>query len=255
MTTNTAGDITSLLGKTLAGRLSQATGVPPCPGVNCSGTQTTTSRYNGWGQRLLRENDLEQSVFSYGLEGFNLLSQTTRRLATSQQSTTEHIWLPTAAGPMPIAAVIDGTHYAVHADHLNTPRRLSDSAGQTRWQWPYNGFGEIAPQSTPAAGQAPVNYQLRYPGQIDDGNELFYNWHRFYDPRVGRYTRADPIGLDGGWAALGTYEVRRCDIGGGCAMRRPQQGGHIRRFWPGRPHLHEWIFSYGSLVFRCRNSD
>lgn len=191
-----ATDITSLLGKTLAydtaGRLSQATGVPPCPGgVNCSG------------QRLLRENDLEQSVFSYGLEGFNLLSQTTRRLATSQQSTTEHIWLPTASGPMPIAAVIDGTHYAVHADHLNTPRRLSDSAGQTGWQWPYSGFGEIAPQSTPASGQAPVSYQLRYPGQIDDGNELFYNWHRFYDPRVGRYTKADPIGLDGGWNRFG----------------------------------------------------
>lgn len=221
------GDITSLLGKTLAydsaGRLSQATGVPPCPGgVNCSGTLTTTSRYNGWGQRLLRENDLEQSVFSYGLEGFNLLSQTTRRLATSQQSTTEHIWLPTASGPMPIAAVIDGTHHAVHADHLNTPRRLSDSAGQTRWQWPYSGFGEIAPQSTPAAGQAPISYSLRYPGQIDDGNELFYNWHRFYDPRVGRYTKADPIGLDGGWNRFGYVDgdpVNLLDFDG--LQRRP----------------------------------
>lgn len=205
---NAAGDITSLLGKTLAydtaGRLSQATGVPPCPsGVNCSGQQTTTSRYNGWGQRFLRENDLEQSVFSYGLEGFTLLSQTTRRLATSQQSTTEHIWLPTASGPMPVAAVIDGVHYAVHADHLNTPRRLSDASGQTRWQWPYSGFGEIAPQATPAAGQAPLSFALRYPGQIDDGNELFYNWHRFYDPRVGRYTKADPIGLEGGWNRFG----------------------------------------------------
>ncbi|MDQ7742752.1 hypothetical protein RCO38_00140 [Hydrogenophaga pseudoflava] len=82
---NAAGDITSLLGKTLAydtaGRLSEATGVPPCPsGVNCSGLRTTTSRYNGWGQRFLRETDLEQSVFSYGLEGFPLLSQTTRHV-------------------------------------------------------------------------------------------------------------------------------------------------------------------------------
>ncbi|WP_374694491.1 RHS repeat domain-containing protein [Hydrogenophaga pseudoflava] len=104
---------------------------------------------------------------------------------------------------MPVAAVIDGVHYAVHADHLNTPRRLSDSAGQTRWQWPYSGFGEIAPQSTPASGQAPVSFALRYPGQIDDGNELFYNWHRFYEPRVGRYTKADPIGLEGGWNRFG----------------------------------------------------
>lgn len=208
VTTNAAGDITSLLGKTLAydsaGRLSEATAVPPCPsGSNCAGEQTTLSRFNGWGQRFLRDTPNAQTVFSYGTEGFNLLSETTRNLSTSALSTTEHIWLPTASGPMPVATVINGTHYAVHADHLNTPRRLSDSAGQTRWQWPYSGFGEINPQSTPAAGQAAVSYSLRYPGQIDDGNGLFYNWHRFYDPRVGRYTKADPIGLEGGWNRFG----------------------------------------------------
>lgn len=208
VTTNAAGDITSLLGKTLAydsaGRLSEATAVPPCPsGLNCSGAQTTTSRFNGWGQRFLRDTPNAQTVFSYGTDGHNLLSETTRYLSTSALSTTEHIWLPTASGPIPVATVINGTHYAVHADHLNTPRRLSDSAGQTRWQWPYSGFGEINPQSTPAAGQAAISYALRYPGQIDDGNGLFYNWHRFYDPRVGRYTKADPIGLDGGWNRFG----------------------------------------------------
>jgi RHS repeat-associated protein len=178
--------------------------VPPCPsGLNCSGQQTTLSRFNGWGQRFLRDTPNAQSVFSYGTEGFNLLSETTRNLSTSALSTTDHIWLPTASEPMPIAAVIDGVHYAVHADHLNTPRRLTDASKAVKWQWPYSGFGEIAPQSTPAAGQAPLNYSLRYPGQIDDGNGLFYNWHRFYDPRVGRYTKADPIGLEGGWNRFG----------------------------------------------------
>jgi RHS repeat-associated protein len=205
---NAAGDITSLLGKTLAydaaGQLAEATAVPPCPsGSNCSGAQTTLSRFNGWGQRYLRETPNAQSVFSYGTEGHNLLSETTRNLSTSALSTTEHIYLPTASGPMPVAAVINGVHYAVHSDHLNTPRKLSDAAGQTRWQWPYSGFGEIAPQATPASGQSPVSYQLRYPGQIDDGNGLFYNWNRFYDPRVGRYTSSDPIGLAGGWNRFG----------------------------------------------------
>jgi RHS repeat-associated protein len=108
---------------------------------------------------------------------------------------------------MPIATVVDGVHYAVHADHLNTPRRLSDSAGRTLWQWPYSGFGEINPQSTPAAGQPAISYALRYPGQVDDGNGLFYNWHRFYDPRVGRYTKADPLGLEGGWNRFGYVEA------------------------------------------------
>ncbi|MCB2017822.1 MAG: RHS repeat-associated core domain-containing protein [Hydrogenophaga sp.] len=87
------------------------------------------------------------------------------------------------------------------------PRKLGDAAGQTRWQWPYSGFGEVNPQATPASGQAPLNYALRYPGQIDDGNGLFYNWHRFYDPRVGRYTSSDPIGLDGGWNRFGYVDA------------------------------------------------
>ena len=146
-------------------------------------------------------------MFSYGSDGFNLLSETTRNLSTSALSTTEHIYLSTASGPMPVAAVIDGVHHAVHADHLNTPRKLSDAAGQTRWQWPYSGFGEIGPQSTPASGQPAISYALRYPGQVDDGNGLFYNWHRFYDPRVGRYTSADPIGLAGGWNRFGYVDA------------------------------------------------
>lgn len=110
VTTNAAGDITSLLGKTMAydsaGQLAEATAIPPCPsGQNCAGQQTTLSRFNGWGQRYLRDTPQTQTVFSYGSDGHNLLSETTRYLGTSALSTTEHIWLPTASGPMPVAAV------------------------------------------------------------------------------------------------------------------------------------------------------
>ena len=207
--TNAAGDITSLLGKTLAydaaGQLAEATAVPPCPtGTNCQSAQTTLSRFNGWSQRYLRDTPATQSVFTYGMEGHNLLSETTRNLSTSALSTTEHIYLPTASGPMPVAVVIGGVHYAVHSDHLNTPRRLSDANKVVKWQWPYSGFGEIAPQATPASGQAAISYSLRYPGQIDDGNGLFYNWNRYLrSSGWAVYTQADPIGLEGGWNRFG----------------------------------------------------
>ena len=35
---------------------------------------------------------------------------------------------------MPVAAMINGQVYAVHSDHLNTPRRLTDTQGQVVWQ-------------------------------------------------------------------------------------------------------------------------
>ncbi len=38
-----------------------------------------------------------------------------------------------------------------------------------------------------------------YAGQYYDSETgLHYNYHRYYDPSIGRYLRADPIGLNGG---------------------------------------------------------
>ena len=43
--------------------------------------------------------------------------------------------LPTANGPAPIAAQINGCIHASAPDHLNTLRRLTDADGQVTWQW------------------------------------------------------------------------------------------------------------------------
>src|SRR5262249_45061889 len=37
--------------------------------------------------------------------------------------------------------------------------------------------------------------QVRFSGQYhDDETGFFYNWHRYYDPDVGRYLSTDPLG-------------------------------------------------------------
>ena len=125
----------------------------------------------------------------------------------------QYIYLPTAQGPIPMAAEIDNRLYAIHTDHLGTPRRLTQANGQAAWQWAYSAYGDEAPTlgakrftnettnpSTGSTGIAPVRFNLRYPGQyFDEESGLHYNYFRSYDPRMGRYTQTDPIGLQGGW--------------------------------------------------------
>jgi RHS repeat-associated protein len=87
----------------------------------------------------------------------------------------------------------------LHTDHLNTPRKASDSQGRIVWKWESDAFGSTAPNEDPGAmGQRTV-VNLRFPGQYFDAESgLHYNWNRYYDPGVGRYMQADPIGLAGG---------------------------------------------------------
>ncbi|MES2282083.1 MAG: RHS repeat-associated core domain-containing protein [Pseudomonadota bacterium] len=118
---------------------------------------------------------------------------------------------------MPIAAVINGSLFAIHSDNLNTPRRLSNTSTLAVWQWKYSAFGDEAPTiaanrfadlnvnpNSGTATVASVSFNLRYPGQYADAESgLSYNYFRSYDSGSGRYTQADPVGLDGGWNRFG----------------------------------------------------
>ncbi len=139
---------------------------------------------------------------------------------SNSSGTAQYIYLPTASGPMPIAAVIKGQTYAVHSDHLNTPRKLTQPDGQVAWQWAYSAFGDEQPTigakrftsestnpTTGATSIPEVTFNLRYPGQyFDPETKLHYNYFRTYAPGTGRYTQGDPIGLDGGWNRFGYVE-------------------------------------------------
>lgn len=116
---------------------------------------------------------------------------------------TEYVWL----GDTPVAVIKpDGTGvqvYAVHTDHLDTPRVLLDANGQVRWRWLGEPFGATPAEEQPTAGLAAVQQNLRFPGQqFEAFGGRHYNHFRDYDPSVGRYVQSDPIGLAGG---INTY--------------------------------------------------
>ncbi|MEQ1712163.1 MAG: RHS repeat-associated core domain-containing protein, partial [Hyphomicrobium sp.] len=74
--------------------------------------------------------------------------------------------------------------------HLSRPIRLTDAAKVTAWavEWlPWGGVHAITGSET---------LNARFPGQwfqVESG--LHYNWHRHYDPTIGRYTQPDPLGF------------------------------------------------------------
>ncbi|HEN9694295.1 TPA: RHS repeat-associated core domain-containing protein, partial [Acinetobacter baumannii] len=80
-------------------------------------------------------------------------------------------------------------------DEKNTPYRGIDSATNNKvWVRNSDAFGVAKPTVET------VEMNLRFPGQVyDKATGLHYNLNRYYNPLLGRYMEADPIGLDGGW--------------------------------------------------------
>jgi RHS repeat-associated protein len=111
----------------------------------------------------------------------------------------ETVWL----GDIPVATIRPNgasvLFYYVHADHLNTPIRVTRPGdNKLMWSWYASPFGTDAANENPAAAGT-FKYNLRFPGQIHDSHGgLMQNWNRDYDPVTGRYAQSDLIGLNGG---------------------------------------------------------
>ncbi len=114
----------------------------------------------------------------------------------------ETIWLedipvavirkPTATSPIQV--------YYIHADHLNTPRVIVNTANIIVWRWENtHPFGANLPDEDPDGNAQLFEYHPRFPGQyFDRETNLHYNYFRYYEPETGRYISPDPIGLAGG---------------------------------------------------------
>jgi RHS repeat-associated protein len=91
----------------------------------------------------------------------------------------------------------------VSVDHLNRPVLMTNSLKVAMWTavWqPWGGAHSITGTAT---------LDTRFPGQwYQSETGLHYNWHRSYDPTVGRYTQPDPLGFVDGPSVYGYAKGR-----------------------------------------------
>lgn len=84
-----------------------------------------------------------------------------------------------------------------HTNLAGLPEQLTDAEGGTVWHSEYQTWGKSREEWRSA--QQTREQNLRFQGQyLDREKGLHYNTFRFFDPEVGRFTQADPIGLAGG---------------------------------------------------------
>jgi RHS repeat-associated protein len=164
------------------------------------GGVTTTYTYDSFGRRVRKASSTGAAstvIFVYDQQG-QLLGE----YNSAGSALREYVWL----GTKPIAmftpdaanAANPPIAYYIHADHLDTPRIVSDKNDKRRWKWLAEPFGTSAPETNPDS-LGVFTQNLRFPGQYADAESgLFYNTFRDYDVSTGRYTQSDPIGLSGG---------------------------------------------------------
>jgi len=154
-------------------------------GTTLLATKTATPYDYSWA-------NVAAGTYSVTAKATDNLGSATTTAATAATAVT----VTTAA---PAAAKV----YYIQSDQLNTPRTISNAAGQTVWQWDQaEAFGSNLPNENPT-NLGTFAYNPRFPEQyFDKETGLHYNYFRDYDPQTGRYVQSDPIGLRGG---INTY--------------------------------------------------
>jgi RHS repeat-associated protein len=156
--------------------------------ASLNGATAGTYLYNGFEQRV--QKTVGSLVTQLVFDRFGHLLTEANGAGVVQN---EYIWLDDT--PVALVALTGSTRtlYFIHFDQLGSPQKITKASKGIVWDAIFDPFGN--PNSI--TGVTPT--ALRFPGQYFDAETaLNQNWNRDYDPSIGRYVQADPLGLIAG---------------------------------------------------------
>jgi RHS repeat-associated protein len=175
--------------------------------------------YNGLGQRVTKTASGTTTLFLYDFEG-NIIAE------GQLDGTLSSDYLYMFGNRIARVDAEDGSFYYFLNNYLGTPILMTNDKGGIVWEASYKPFGEAMVSSN-----STVVNNFRFPGQyFDQEVEVQYNYHRFYDPKTGRYITPDPIGLIGGdnlFAYVSNNPINFVDPYGNFAITGPVVVGFI----------------------------
>jgi RHS repeat-associated protein len=145
--------------------------------------QVIEYRYDPAGRRIAKIVEGIATHYRYSVFGlcaeYNDQGQLVREYGYSANS---------GNGAAPLYVKEGARNYFYHTDHLGTPWKLTDEAGNVVWSAVYDDFGMAQISSSL------IQSHWRLPGQyFDEETGLHYNYNRYYSPEMGRYITRDPI--------------------------------------------------------------
>ncbi len=167
-----------------------------------------TYLYNAMGQRVKKSSDKRTVLYAWDDD----------RIFAEYDESGNPIQETIYLGNIPLGIIRDNNIFRIFASQENAPRVITDESGKVVWRWSSTPFGEKQPDESPDGNDFNFSYNLRYPGQYHDTETgLNYNFHRYYQPLIGRYLQSDPTGLEGGlnsYVYTDNNPITRIDING-----------------------------------------
>ena len=173
------GNLWSGSGRTLVwdanNRITQAT----------AGTVTTTFTYDGGGERLKKTSSQGTSLYPFGDD-----YEITNGIITKYVSVAGLGVVAKRVG-----AGAGAVTYWLHSDRLGSIQAVTNSAGTAVYRRTYRPYGEtLATSGSHTESRGWID-------QRQDGESgLTYLHARYFDPKLGTFLSADPIGVEGGFS-------------------------------------------------------